>query len=214
MNKILPEMPALTSDVYAPVMPMWLANTLRLLSVTLAVYMAYLGYNEWSNMPTFAKVIICILSSAFFFFSLSSEKGWALYAKNPFFLADRSGMYFRHNQAFTTFIGNNNQDKKHKSQQWLFVPWSNIANIRVARVGSTTDGYSDAAAFDVIATAEEIRAFFDDDLKDKKPIQSGMQAVCFYQNMPPSPRKVVAQLQTMLNQYQKSPISEKYERAR
>jgi hypothetical protein len=68
--------------------------------------------------------------------------------------------------------------------------------------------------FDVNASAEEIRAFFDDDLKDKKPIQSGMQAVCFYQNMPPSPRKVVAQLQTMLNQYQKSPISEKYERAR
>jgi hypothetical protein len=211
MNKILPEMPTLTGEVYAPVMPMWLANSLRLFSLLFSLGAAWLGFHDWSNMPTFAKVIICILSPVFFFSALSSKKGWALYAKNPFFLADRSGMYFRHNQAFTTFIGNNNQDKKHQSQQCLFVPWNNIANIRVSKV-SADDGYIDGAVFDVNARAEEVKAFFDVDLKDKNPIQAGMQAVCFYHNMPPTPRKVVAHLQEMLNKYKKSPLREKYER--
>lgn len=203
MNKILPEMPILTGEVYTPVMSIWLVNGLRLFSILFSLGAAWLSYHDWANMPTFAKLIVCILAPVFFFSSLSSKKGWALYAKNPFFLADQTGMYFRHNQAFITYIGNKNQDTKHQSQQCLFVPWSNIANIRVGKV-SSEDGYTDGAIFDVNASAEEIKAFFDIDLKDKKPIQADIQAVCFYQNSLPSPRKVVEQLQNMLMQYQKS----------
>lgn len=210
MNKILPEMPTLTGEVYAPTMPMWLAHGLRLFSLLFSLAVAWFGFHDWSNMPAFAKVIVCILAPAFFYFSLSSEKGWALYAKNPFFLADQSGMYFRHNQAFTTFMGNNNQNKKRNSQQCLFVPWSNIANIRVGKV-SGSDGDVDGAIFDVNASAKEIEAFFDASVKDKKPIQTDMQAVCFYQNMPPTPCKVVAHLQSMMHQYKKSPLREKYD---
>jgi hypothetical protein len=213
MNKILPEMPTLTGEFYAPVMPMWLANALRIFSLLFSLGVAWLGFHDWSSMPTFAKVIVCILAPAFFLISLSSKKGWATYALNPFFLADNAGMYFRHKDAFTTFIGNNNQEKKAKSKQWLFVNWTNIKNIRVARI-ITEDGNAKCAAFDINANEEEVKAFFIDDLADKKPIQTGMKAVCFYYQALPSPSKVVAQLQAMSKPNQRTYLREKYNRAR
>ena len=211
MNKILSEMPILTDGTYAPIMPLWLVNGLRIFSVLFSLYVAWLGYLDWSKMPIFAKVTICLLAPAFLYFSLSSKKGWATYVSNPFFLADHKGVYLRHQNAFTTFLGSSNQDKKRQSQQCLFVPWCNIANIRIGSV-SSSDGYSTAAVFDVKASAEEIANFFDDGLKDKMPTQENMKAVCFYHNSVPSPSKVVAHLQEMLNQYKQFPLKEKYER--
>ena len=211
MNKRLPEMPTLTSDAYAAVMPLWLVNALRVFSLLFSLGAAWLGFQDWATIPLFAKVIICILAPTFFFLAISSKKGWALYATNPFFLADSSGMYFRHKDALTTFIGNNNQDKREKSKQWLFVPWHNISNIRVGMV-SSSDGYSAGAVFDVYASAEEVVAFFYEGLKDKQPLQAEIKAVCFYQNAAPGPKKVVAHLQEMLNRYKKSPLRAKYER--
>lgn len=203
MNKILPEMPRLTGDVYAPVMPMWFVNGLRLFSLLFSSCVAWLSYRSWLEMPIFAKVIVSILIPLFFLSAFSAKKWWATYAVSPFFLADHLGMYFQRNASLLTYIGNKNQHQKNQLKQWLFVPWNHIFHVRVAKV-STSDGYADGAVFDVNASDEEATAFFDYDIKDRIPIQAGMKAVCFYMNFPPAPRKVVARVQEMKNKYNRS----------
>jgi hypothetical protein len=203
MNIILPEMPNLTGDVYAPVMPMWFVNGLRVFSILFSSGVAWLSYKNWLEMPTFAKVIVSIFVPVFFLSAFSAKKWWATYSVTPFFLADHLGMYFQRNAALLTYIGNQNQYQKNQLKQWLFVPWKHIFHVRVAKV-STSDGYADGAVFDVKASSEEVSAFFDDDIKDRMPIQVGMKAVCFYINFPPAPRKVVARVQEMQNKYNRT----------
>ena len=204
MNKILPEMPHLTGDVYAPVMPMWFANGLRLFALLFSLGMAWVGYQNWSDMPTFAKVIVGVLAPVLFFSALSSKNCWATFAVNPFFLANHLGMYFRQYDSLLYYIGNKNEHQKNIIKQWLLVPWKNIHHVSVAKV-STSDGYTDGAVFDVNAIDEEVSAFFDADIKDKKPMQAGMKAVSFYLNFPPAAKKVVERVQAMQLQYNRSP---------
>lgn len=212
MNKRLHEMPTLGSDAYAPTMPVVLTNLLRLVSILFAAALVWLGMRDWTTLPVWVLILICLLAPVFFFSAFNS-RGWALYAKTPFFLADHLGMYFKHRDAMTKHLGKDAEIKNLQRKTWLFVPWENISNIRVAKVVSY-DGTSEGAAMDVKATAEEVTDFFIDDLEDRQPINSDRVAVAFYTNMPPRPRKIVSILQEMMARYKKSALSAKYERAR
>lgn len=212
MNKLLHEMPTLGSDAYAPTMPVGFTNFLRLVSILFATALVWLAMRDWATLPVWVLILICILAPVFFFSALNS-RGWALYSTTPFFLADHLGMYFKHTDALTKHLGKDAEIKNLQRKTWLFVPWENISNIRVAKVISH-DGTSEGAALDVKATAEEIAQYFIDDLKDKEPMQDGQYAVAFYTNFPPRPRNVVSILQEMMRRYKKSALSEKYERAR
>lgn len=137
-------MPNLTGDVYAPVMPMWFVNGLRLFTLFFSLGLAWLSYHDWSNMPIFARVIVAVLAPVFFLSALSAKKWWATFAVNPFFLADHLGMYFRRNDSFMHYIVNKNKHQKNGLKQWLFEPWQHINHVRVAKV-NTSDGYTDGA---------------------------------------------------------------------
>lgn len=76
MNKLLTEMPNLRSEAYAPAMPEWFSNLLRLISIMFAIGVVWLGFSDWAKMPLFAQIIICILPPVFFFSAFSS-RGWA-----------------------------------------------------------------------------------------------------------------------------------------
>jgi hypothetical protein len=212
MNKLLPEMPNLGSEAYAPKMPEWFTNLLRLISVLFAVGVAWLGFREWAKMPLFAQIIVCILPPAFFFSAFSS-RGWALYSSTPFFLANRLGMYFKHKNALITHLGKGAEAENSRRKSWLFVPWENIANIRVSKV-TTHDGSFNGAVLDVKATKEELDQFFGRRRVDEKLLQDDSVTVAFYMNVPPMPRKVVTVLQDMMSRYKKSFSSARYERAR
>ena len=212
MNKQLPEIPNLGSEAYAPMMPEWFTHLLRLVSILFAVGVAWLGFREWAKAPLFAQIIICILPPAFLFSAFSS-KGWALYSSTPFFLANHLGMYFKHKNALTTHLGEDAQLENSQRKHWLFVPWENISNIRVSKV-ATHDGSFNGAVLDIKATNEEIDSFFAGSRIGKKLLPDGSVSVAFYMNVPPTPRSVVVILQDMMNRYQKSPLSAKYERAR
>ena len=210
MNKRLHEMPTLGSDAYAPTMPVWFTNLLRLVSILFATALVWLAMRGWATLPVWVLILICILAPVFFFSALNS-RGWALYSTTPFFLADHLGMYFKHRDALTKHLGKDAEIKNQQRKAWLFVPWENISNIRLAKVISH-EGTSEGAAMDVKATAEEVAQFFIDDLKDKQSRQEDMFAVAFYTNFPPRPRHVVSILQEMMQLYKKSALSEKYKR--
>jgi len=212
MNKRLPEMPDLGSEAYAPQMPVWFTHLLRLISILFAIALGWFGLHEWGSLPVWVQILVCILSPVFLFSAFSS-RGWAVYSTTPFFLADHLGMYFKHKDALTTHLGKNADVKNLQRKSWLFVPWENISNIRVAQL-MTSDGTAEGAAFDVKANAEEVAEFFIDDLIEKQTMQPGMVAVGFYKNIPPAPQKVASVLQEMAARYKKSALSAKYERTR
>lgn len=203
-------MPTLGTYTYAPTMPVWFTNLLRLVSILFATALVWLGMRDSATLPNWTLVLICILAPVFFFSALSS-RGWALYSTTPFFIADHLGMYFKHTDASTKHLGKDAEIKNLQRKTWLFVPWENISSIRVAKVISY-DGTSEGAALDVKATAEEIAQYFIDDLKDKQPMQNDLFAVAFYTNFPPRPRHVVSILQEMMRRYKKTALSERYKR--
>lgn len=212
MNKLLTEMPNLGSEAYAPTMPEWFSNLLRLISIMFAIGVVWLGFSDWAKMPLFAQIIICILPPVFFFSAFSS-RGWAQYSVMPFFLADRLGMYFKHKNALITHLGKDAQLENSQRKHWLFIPWENISNIRVSKV-TTHDGSFNGAVLDVKATKEELDQFFGGCRVDEKLLQDDSVTVAFYMNVPPTPRKVVTVLQDMMSRYKKSFSSARYERAR
>ena len=201
-------MPNLGSDAFAPVMPKWFTNLLRLISIAFALAVTWFSIHDWAKMPVWVQGLVCVLVPAFFFSAFHS-KGWALYSTVPFFLADHRGMYFKHKHALTTHLGKDAEVKNKLRKTWLFVPWQNISNIRVAKV-ATHEGSFNGAVLDIKATNEESEEFFAGRKIDKNSQQDGSVSVAFYMNFPPTPRKVVAILQEMMGRYKKSELSAKY----
>lgn len=213
MNKLLSEMPNLGSEAYAPVMPKWFTNLLRLVSLSFAIATVWGSVRSWVTLPWWVQILVCILVPVFFFAAIHSN-GWAYYSSSPFLLADRFGMYFKHKNALTTHIGKGAQTENSRRKCWLFVPWENISNIRVSKV-KTHEGSFNGAMLDVKATADELDSFFGvrQADKDKITLPDGSVSVGFYMNVPPTPRKVVTVLQEMISRHKKSPLRAKYERA-
>lgn len=211
MIKLLPEMPTLTGDVYAPVMPRWLTNLLRLLFIAFAVVTMRFSIHDWAEMPVFFRVLSCILIPGFLFFALH-PRGWAQLSVKPFFMADQLGMYFPHNYNLVNAIGKNAEDLDRQFRQWLFVPWENISNVRTESLDIGNDGKTLCAVFDIKAFSPEFESYFVSKHWDDK--QTGNDAIAFYCNMSPSPRKVILVLQEIMARHKKSLLSAKYERAR
>lgn len=210
MIRLLPEMPALLGDVYAPVMPRWLTNLLRLLFIGFAVITAWFSAHDWADMPVLFKVLVCILIPVFLFGALH-PRGWAQLSVVPFFMADHLGMYFPHNYGLVDAIGKNAEDLNRQFKQWLFVPWENISNVRAEYLDIGQDGKTLCAVFDIQAFSPEFESYFVSKRWVDK--QTGSDAVAFYCNMPPSPRKVIQVLQEMMDEYKKSRLRAKYVRA-
>lgn len=212
MNQRLPEMPHLGSEVYAPTMPVWLTNLLRLFSLVFALFVAWLGFHDWSKMPLWVLVIVCIIPPLFLMAAFSA-KGWAQYSSRPFFLADYHGMYFKHKEALITHVGKDAPIINEHRKNWLFVPWKNISNIRVSKI-FTHHGSTSAAMFDVKATEDELADFLGRPIVADQLLQEGRVAVAFYMNILPAPSTVVDTLQAMLSRFKQSPLRKKYAHAR
>lgn len=199
-------MPNLGSEAYAPMMPKWATNMLRLLSLGFAVGSAWLAMQEWHRMPLFAQVIMAILPPAMLY-AAAHPKGWATLSTVPFFLADRNGLYFKHKMADVTHLGKDAESKNALRAGWLFVPWEHISNIRIEKVRGN-EGTVSGGVLDVQASEDELKDFFGHWQYQK----SGEASVAFYVNIPPSPRTVVAQVQEMMGRYKKSALSVQYSR--
>jgi len=195
MNKILPEKPLLSGDVYGPFIPRWLTIFLQLFSLCFAVATTWFSYHDWTSMSLFFKVIASVLV-AFFIFGTFHSKGWQSLSKYPFFLANVEGIFFPFTRTSYSY------DKGVNVNSWLFVPWQNISHLRTEKHDTDGDGKLLCAVFDIKATDEELRDFFISHKWIDKI--TGNTSIVFYRNNPPSPSKVVARLQEIQNQYNSS----------
>ena len=144
-------------------------------------------------MPTLARGLVCLLVPAFLLMSFH-PRGWARLSTEPSLVADSRGVYFPSLRVLASRgLG---PVAGGKQSRWLFVPWSNIADLREDKA-YVDDGWSACAAFDVVASTDEVAEFFHDDLKTKRMPRSGSKAVAFYVTSPPRPRTVIAALESL-----------------
>ncbi len=184
MNRVLSVLPVPGGDSYTALAPKWFTHLLRLVSLAFGLAVLWFSVHDWSSMPLWVQALACVLVPAFFLMAFH-PRGWAQFSSTPFFHADDLGMYFPSTRP--QVLGST------APPRWLFVPWENISNLRVDKA-VTSEGKSTCAAFDVVATPDEVSEFLYDALATKHFGGTGSTAVAFYLHWPPHPRKVVASL--------------------
>ncbi|HNZ57323.1 MAG TPA: hypothetical protein PKL58_08200 [Methylophilaceae bacterium] len=205
MNRILPERPILTSDVYAPVMPRWVTICLQLIfigfAITIVMMTDFFSNRVWAEFPFFFKGLMFVLLPTFIFGAFH-PKGWKSLSTDPFFVACSEGIYF-------PFISHGGLVKSVDPKSWLFVSWKNMSNIRTEKLDIGGEGKSLCAVFDIKATNDELRDFF---LSHKWADKvTGNNSIVFYGNAFPSPKKVAAELQEMMDKNKKNSLMRKNE---
>jgi hypothetical protein len=184
VNEIVDALPPVESDCYRVVAPRWLSALLQFFSALFGVGTLWIAVREWAGMPLWVNVLVCLLVPTFFLMAFH-PRGWAAFSSKPSLQADGRGIYFP--SQTPQVLG------RPETSRWLLVPWGHVSNIRVAKV-MTTDGKTLCAAFDVIATPDEVKEFFNDRLIDNAACREGSVPVAFYQDALPSPQEVVARL--------------------
>ncbi len=200
MCVVLPEKPTLTGDYYAPVMPKWFTCILRLLSLFFALGILWIGVHDWKDIPVWARLILIVLIPSFLFASIH-EKGWAILSSNPFFMADKNGMYFKHKFADVTEIGGHATTENQRRKAWLYVPWISISNIRLEKIYLAGEGAVKSAVLDI---KNEGSAPIDEFFGKGLVSNNGTVTVVFYVNIPPLPSTIVSNLRELESKYKNS----------
>jgi len=188
MNDVLNAVPSPEGQHYRVLAPPWLTRLLRLGSLAFGLGTLWLALRHWAAMPIAVNLLVCVLVPAFFLMALH-PRGWAQFSTRPALVADRRGLYFPSLEPVV--LG------QPLRERWLFVPWSNVSNLREAKVMSA-DGACRCAAFDVAATAEQVREFFNRDLIGTNAASGDCTAVSFYEQALPRPREVISRLRPLM----------------
>lgn len=191
MNQTHSELPTLSEDHYIHCLPKWLEITLRVLFGVFALAMLVMSYQQWRDMPAGFRWLAGIMIAAFWFFSLYSR----IWRNNIKFIADRRGMFFPSNDYLVKTVGD------QAMPTWLFVPWNNISNIRVA-MQKDYDGHSKCVAFNLYITPKERSDYFEHVGAPADVKQRALNVVpVSYSDYPPHPKKTVAALIRLKNQH-------------
>jgi hypothetical protein len=179
-NQILTQSPFPAAARFVYGMPAWGARSMRLAFLVAGGGLLYLANRAATgSAPTYALVLLVAMACCFLLVALRARA-------TVYFLADGHGMYFPESTSFVLF-------GKSGVGHWLFVPWSNISNIRVTRIRQT-----DHVSFSVAASAEEERRFFGN-LADVKRLLGGNvdkegNLIAAYANAFMAAEKVVSKL--------------------
>ena len=196
MIRMLPEMPELVGDFYAPVMPRWFNNVLRFSLLSFGLAVAFLLLKGFDHMNVLEKVLLTILPVAFLFMAIH-PRGLTGLSKTPFFLADIKGMYLRHRMAEGLEVGHLAEIENTKRKSWIFIPWTAISNIRVEKVSMGDDGYgSYSVVFDLKGiNRRDVEPFLLSIFHEHPPDFSA----AFYCSILPFPSNVAATLQYVMS---------------
>ena len=169
INRIHSEMPTPVGAhfVYRP--PRWYLNLVRVLAAVAGITAALVAIQSWDAMPLPFRSLVCVLVPAFFYFATSRQ----ISDPKIKFLADEQGMFFP------------------ASTRWLFIPWANVSDIRVAKImngeGST------GVAFNLALSPHEQREFFPNYLMPHDHLKSrGGPLAVGYVSYPPLPKTLKA----------------------
>jgi hypothetical protein len=168
------------ADLYVHRTPAWLVTTFRATLFVMAAVAGALSMSSWATMPVPARLLVSIVAPALLAFSIW-PRPWKGFVK---FMADGHGLYFPHNSLLVVSIGG------RSSPEWLFVPWRNVENLRVATEAGT-DGGSCIAA-DIKVSDEERAAFFAHVGTPRDRPTDGAEVVfASYDDSPPNPEKTL-----------------------
>ena len=187
MNEIVDTLPPPDGETYRVLAPRWLTWLLRTLSAVFGVGTLWIAVRDWADMPLWVNVLVCVLVPTFFMMAFH-PRGWAQFSSKPSLQADRRGIHFP--SLTPPVLG------RPAVSRWLFVPWAHVSNLRVDKA-MTVDGEFTCAAFDVVATPEEVEEFFNRNLMKPTQCVAGSVAVAFYDDGLPSPQEVVARLRAL-----------------
>jgi hypothetical protein len=148
MNRILETKPTITSQYFVYHMPRWAALSLKGVFFLFGMATAYLAFQEQASTPLVIIGFLYFLSGFFLLIALHPKTGREMI----YFICDHSGMYFPSYQSQMLFPRGN-------PETWLFVPWTNIRDIKTAELISD-EGSVGGPSFSVKATREEEKMFF------------------------------------------------------
>ncbi|MDR3370403.1 hypothetical protein [Rhodoferax sp.] len=187
MNQIFPKRPTLVGEHYVHRIPAWLTTLLRLAFGIMAIATAILSYQNWGQMPLGFRGLVCVLVPALTFFALYKDM-WGTIK----FMAATDGIFFPCNELLVTVLG---QGRKNA---WLLVPWSNIANVRLAKYLDNDNDLKTCVAFDLrISQEEQARFFHYAGSPTDRARHSENSLSIAYGGTPPSPKKVFTLLQDL-----------------
>jgi hypothetical protein len=149
MSQVFCKMPSLVGEHYVHSSPVWVATLLRLLFGVCAITTATMFYIDWDNTSLGFRVLACLLVPAFTFFSLH-KKAW----QSISFIAADNGIFFPCNELVVITLG-----RKRKTA-WLLVPWTNIANVRLAKYLDNDNDLRTCVALDLKVSQKERADFF------------------------------------------------------
>ena len=144
-------MPKPDGEFYAPVMPRWFNNLLRLIFALFGLGAAYMCLKGWGQTHVLLIIFLSIFSVVFVSLAIHPG-GVARFSNTPFLMADRHGMYFKHRMTGATELGPDADNENAIRKKWIFIPWAAISNIRIAPVskyGLSSDDYMLGAIFDL-----------------------------------------------------------------
>jgi hypothetical protein len=187
MNQILPSLPLISGEHYVHRPPVWLTAVVRLAFGLMAIVTAVWAYLDWSTSPLGFRLLACILVPAFCFSSLRSDV-WG----GADFIATDKGIFFPCNELRVITLGRDRKDS------WLWVPWSNIENLRLAEYDDHDNDRRTCVAFDLNVSGEERADFF---RGASNPVDSTIHPdnllSVAYGGFPPSPKEVFTRLKVL-----------------
>ncbi|MEE2733251.1 MAG: hypothetical protein VYA55_20700 [Pseudomonadota bacterium] len=184
MNKVVASLPPVTPGCYAALAPKWFTYLARLITLLFCSVILVASIRSWDEMPLLAQILVVTLTTVFLIVAIH-PRGWARLSMVPFVFADAQGMYVPSSNA--RVLG-----RKYEPR-WLFVPWENVFNLRVATLVDS-EGRQDCGAMDVRATDAEVQEFFYVGLEGEQSPEPDCVPVAFYCNIPPRAKTVVGYL--------------------
>lgn len=186
-NQIFPKMPSPAGEHYIHRAPAWFTTLVRLYFGVGAIVVLVWFYSDWSTIPLGFRVLACVLVPAFTFASLHKE-AWG----TADFIATDNGIFFPCNELRVITLG------RRSMNSWLWVPWSNINNLRLAEYDDHDNDRRTCVAFDLNVSQEERACFF---RGVSTPIDSAnhpenLLSVA-YGGTPPSPKKAFTRLKEL-----------------
>lgn len=186
-NRILTNLPVLGSDAYEHRTPAWLVNSVRGILALAGLYLLWETVS--GDEPLLLRAIMGLLVAGFWFFVFTRQ----IWGKVVRFTADRQGIYFPCNDLLVSVLG-----RRVHVQQWLFVPWCNISNLRLDQVRDSDGQACPCIAFEVQLSGSQEADFFQhiEHPDSQRYSADGARSLAYGDN-PPSPQDTLTKLQNL-----------------
>ncbi len=185
-NRVLTSLPTFNGEHYVHRTPLWLIRTMRSLFALGGAFLLWQVLR--GNDPLLVRGFMVLLAAGFWLFAFARQ----IWEKVVRFVADRQGIYFPSNDLVVSVLG------RPQVHQWLFVPWCNIRNLRLAYSIDNDGDRGLSIVFDVqLADTQEVDFFRHVAHPEGQVYASDGARSLAYRDNPPAPKDTLARLQAL-----------------